>query len=134
MLEKTKVVEVDAKADSRLVEVRLTGKLDKGDYEEFFPLLEGKLREQGALRLLVRLEDFGGWTVGGLWEDIKFDAKLFADIERIAIVGEDTWEKAMTMLCKPFTKAEVVFYAKEHLGEARAWVSEGLKTREGVRA
>ena len=34
-----------------------------------------------------------GWDAGALWEDIKFDIKHFADIERLAMVGEKKWHR-----------------------------------------
>jgi hypothetical protein len=29
---------------------------------------------------------FHGWEAGALWEDIKFDLKHYADIERLAMI------------------------------------------------
>ena len=55
--------------------------------------------------MLVRLHDFHGWTAGALWEDIKFDLKHFAHIERLALVGDRKWEAGMAVFCKPFTTA-----------------------------
>ena len=31
--------------------------------------------------MLVEMHDFHGWTAGAIWEDIRFDAKHFTDIE-----------------------------------------------------
>jgi hypothetical protein len=70
-------VELKELDNGRLLEVHLTGKLVKEDYET-------------------------------LWEDIKFDVKHFNDIERLAITGENKWEKGMAAFCKPFTTAKVL--------------------------
>ena len=37
--------------------------------------------------MLFDMTDFHGWDAGAAWEDIKFDIKHFADIERLAMVG-----------------------------------------------
>src|SRR5438270_6469725 len=93
-----------------LFEVELSGKISKEDYQRFVPLAEKLIRERGKLRLLVRMQDFDGWTLGSLWEDFKFDAKHFRDIERIAFVGDEAWEKGMSKLCKAFTTAAIRFF------------------------
>ena len=57
-----------------------------------------------------------------LWEEVKFDVKHFNDIERVAIVGETTWEKWMAMFCKPFTTAKIRYFPVEQAAEARTWI------------
>jgi hypothetical protein len=56
------------------------------------------------------MHDFHGWDAGALWEDAKFDLKHFADIERLAFVGEKKWEKGMAQFCRPFTKATIRYF------------------------
>ena len=34
---------------------------------------------------------FHGWAAGALWEDTRFAINHFADIEKIAMVGEKRW-------------------------------------------
>ena len=53
------------------------------------------VNQHGKLLMLVEFNDFHGWTGSALWEDIKFDAKHFNDIERLAIIGENKWQKGM---------------------------------------
>ena len=72
--------------------------------------------------MLVEMHNFHGWTAGALWEDIKFDAKHFNDIERIAIVAETKWEHDMTIFCKPFTSAKIRYFDHIAGNEARTWL------------
>ena len=109
--------------DADFIEVDLTGKLAKDDYRIFRPEIEKQIREHGKLRLLVHMHDFHGWTAGAVWEDIKFDVNHFSDFERIAFVGEQKWESAMTQFCRPFTKAKIKFFEETKLDEARSWLS-----------
>jgi hypothetical protein len=74
--------------------------------------------------MLVKMHDFHGWTAGALWEDIKFDARHFGDIERLAIIGEKTWEKAMAAFCKPFTTAKIHYFDRAAIEEARQWLAQ----------
>ena len=60
--------------------------------------------------MLIELRDFRGWTVGALWEDTKFGLFHFNDIERLAIVGDQQWEKTMAAFIKPFTAATIKYF------------------------
>ena len=69
---------------------------------------------------------FEGWTLGAVWEDLKFGCKHFNHIERIAIVGDRKWEKAMAIVCKPFTRAKVRYFEMTDLESASSWIVEDL--------
>ena len=115
---------VQVKEEDSVLEVQLSGKLTKADYEAFVPAVERLVKKQGKIRILVKMETFHGWTTGALWEDIKFDAKHFGDIERLAIVGETQWEKGMAIFCKPFTTATIRYFDHPNVDEARSWLHE----------
>jgi hypothetical protein len=75
--------------------------------------------------MLVDMHDFHGWTAGALWQDIKFDARHFSDIERIAMVGETKWQHGMAVFCKPFTAAKIRYFARTEIEQVRAWLVSG---------
>lgn len=116
--------EVREESDGGLVHVNISGKLSRKDYEVFVPVIERLISEQGKVRMLIEMHDFHGWTAAALWEDIKFDAKHYADIERLALVGEGKWEKGMSVFCRPFTSAAIRYFDTGAIAEARAWVLE----------
>lgn len=118
------MVDIKEAETGNIIEITLTGKLTRDAYETFVPQIEQQLRENGKLRMLVLLQDFHGWTAGALWEDIKFDAKHFSNIERLALVGETKWEKGMATFCKPFTMAKVRYFDSSEIESARQWLSE----------
>jgi hypothetical protein len=115
-------VDLHEEAGGKVLVVNLSGKLSKDDYAHFVPEVERLIKEKGKLRLLVRMHDFHGWTFGGLWEDIKFDFQHFADIERLALVGDRQWEAHMATFCKPFTRAKIRYFDEAQADEARAWI------------
>jgi hypothetical protein len=116
-------IAIQESADVKFLEIDLSGKLAKEDYNIFLPEIERQIHEHGKLRLLVHMHDFHGWTAGAIWEDIKFDAKHFTDFERIAFVGDQKWESAMSKFCHVFTTAKIRFFDEAKLDEARAWLS-----------
>ncbi len=103
---------------------KLSGKLHDEDYKQFVPLVDQAIARDGKVRLLAQFHDFHGWDLHALWDDIKFSTTHCAKIERIALVGDKTWEKWMSAVCKPFTKAKVRYFDASEVEAARAWLAE----------
>jgi hypothetical protein len=115
---------VDEEVHGKVMEVDLHGKLTRKDYEALVPETEKLIRQFGKIRVLVTMHDFHGWDPGALWEDMKWNAKHFNQIERLAIVGEKTWHQYMTGFCRPFTTAQVRYFTLDQMSMARAWVND----------
>jgi len=107
-----------------VVGLKLSGTLHDDDYKRFVPMMEGILTVVGKVRLFIQLEDFYGWDLHAAWDDIKFSLEHYSDFERIAMVGDRKWEKWMASLCKPFTKARVMFFDRSEVDAAWKWLQE----------
>lgn len=118
------MIAIDITEGSNLLSIKITGKLEKADYEQFGTEVENLIRQHGKIRVLLEMADFHGWTAGALWEDIKFDMKHFNDIERLALAGDSKWEKGMAVFCKPFTTAKVRYFERSKIDEAKRWLKE----------
>jgi hypothetical protein len=117
-------IQLTEERGGKVLAVHVSGKLVKADYEHFVSEFERLLRQQGKLRLLFDMTSFHGWEVGALWEDIKFDLKHFADIERLAMVGEKKWQQGMAIFCKPFTTATIQYFDHADAADAWKWLDE----------
>jgi hypothetical protein len=117
-------IQLDKTPVGTIVTLRFNKKLDKEDYEAFIPLIESQIQNAAPIRVLVELNDFEGWTAGALWEDTKFAARHFKDIERLAITGESRWKTGVMVFVKPFTSAEVRFFDIQEVDRARQWIRE----------
>ena len=100
------------------------GKLVKADYEQFVPEFKRLVRRHGKLHVLFDMSDFHGWEASAAWEDFKFGVEHFADIKRLAMVGEKRWQHGMAIFCKPFTKAKVRYFNHTEAAEAQKWLGE----------
>lgn len=118
------------KVEGKILEINVSGKLNKEDYANFITEAEQRIQQYGKIRLLVKMHDFHGWEVGALWQDVKFDVKHFNDIERIAVIGETTWQEWMTALFRPFTAAKVHYFEPDQADQARVWIEEALSASE----
>jgi hypothetical protein len=122
-------IQIKQENGGKLVAVQVTGKLVKADYERCVPEFERLIRQHGKLRLLFEMTDFHGWEAGALWDEIKLDIKLFADIERLAVVGDKKWEHGMATFSKPFTRATIRYFDQANAAEARKWLREASGPR-----
>ena len=119
-------VELREEAGGKILILNLSGKLTKQDYAHFTPAVERAVKDHGTIRILVNMHGFHGWTLGAVWEDIKFDMRHFSHTERLALVGESRWEAGMAVFCKPFTTAKVRYFDESKADEAGTWIHEGI--------
>ena len=105
----------------KLAVIRTDGEVSEEDYERVVPRLEELIQEHGKVRLLLDVTQFEGATPGALWEDLKFDAQHLNDFEKVAVVGDESWEDAATELASPLTDAKVKTFGPEEEGQARTW-------------
>jgi hypothetical protein len=118
-------IQLSEERGGKLLAVHVTGTLVKADYTRLVPEFERLLRQHGRLRLLFDMTGLHGWDAAAAWEDFKFGVEHFADIERLAMVGDRKWQHAMATFCKPFTKAQVRYFDHHDAAAARAWLDEG---------
>ena len=117
-------IQLHDESGNNIVLIQVRGKVAKADYEQFVPAFKQLVQQHGKLRVLFEMEQFHGWEVGALWEDIKFDLRHFSDIERLAMVGEKKWQKGLAAFCKPFTKAKIRYFDHTDAAAARTWLGQ----------
>lgn len=108
----------------KILGFKMSGKLHDADYKTFVPMVDTAIATGGKVRLLAQFDDFHGWDMHALWDDIKFATTHRTKIERIALVGDKAWEKWMATVCKPFTMAKVRYFDAASIDSAWAWLRE----------
>jgi hypothetical protein len=116
-------IKLNEENNGKVLVIHVSGKLTKAEYESLVPEFEKLLQQHGKLSLLFDMTDFHGWEAAVMWEDTKFAVKHFADIERLAIVGEKKWQQGMAIFCKPFTKATVRYFDHADAAAALKWLA-----------
>jgi hypothetical protein len=109
----------------KVVGFKLSGKLHDEDYKKFVPLVDAAIAREGKVRILAQFHDFHGWDAKAFWDDIKFSTTHCTKIERIALIGDKTWEKWMAKVCKPFTMAKIQYFDTADIDGAWKWIGEG---------
>ena len=118
------MIEQLPESSGKILGFKMSGKLHDADYKTFVPMIDAAVAKEGKVRLLAQFHDFHGWDLSALWDDVKFSTTHCTKIERIALVGDKTWEKYMAKVCKPFTLAKVKYFDGADGAAAWAWLQE----------
>lgn len=108
--------------EPHILAIRISGKLVDEDVTQFVPRLEKVLQKENKLSLLIKLEDFAGWSAKAAWEDIKIGLSHEDKLLRIAIVGENSWQKLMASFGNLFTDTKIQYFNDE--SPALEWLKE----------
>ena len=110
--------------DNGYLYIRADGELTKDDYASFVPAFNQLIKSSGkAYPIMVELgTDFSGWSMKGLWEELKFDERHRKQFGRIAVVGDNRWEKWGTELADVFFDAEMRFFDHAKRANAEQWL------------
>jgi hypothetical protein len=117
-------IHINEDSGGNFLDVHVSGILSQTDYEQFVPEFERLAAQHRKLRVLFDMTDFHGWEAAAIWEEIKFDAKHLAGIERFAMVGDMQWQHVMAIFCKPFMKAKMQYFDHTDIVGARKWLAE----------
>ena len=118
------MIEQLPQSSGKVLGFKMSGKLHDEDYKRFVPMIDEAVARQGKVRLLAQFHDFQGWDLHALWDDVKFSTTHCTKIERIALVGENVWEKWMAAVCKPFTMAKIRYFDASQTDAAWKWLQE----------
>ena len=105
-----------------LVALRISGHVDKTDYDVMLPLLEEKIKQHGKIKVYTELQEVEDYTLKALWEDVKFDIRHAADFKKAAIVGDQKWLDMLAILASPFTSAEIKYFNFSDRDKAMSWI------------
>jgi hypothetical protein len=86
------------------------------------PTVESAL-EYGKVRLLYVIgEDFRGYDLGGLYDDVVFGSEHFNDFERIAFVAHDGPFRRAATAMEGLMPAALQVFGPSHVEDAKTWL------------
>ncbi|MGX9460203.1 STAS/SEC14 domain-containing protein [Shewanella sp. A14] len=111
--------------DGNTIAIRASGQLTREDYQSFLPQLEEQINQLDKVSLLFEFDNFSGWDFDAIKDDFNFGMKHIHDFDRIAMVGDKSWERWIAILAKPFlSSSEVRYFNRENLQDAWDWLRE----------
>ena len=112
-------------SSGNVIGFRIQGPLTDMDYKlGFIPPLEEAMKSHTKVRILFKMENFGGWTAHGAWDDFVNWPKFMA-CERMAVVIDENWHEFMTWLFKVFAgmaHIEIRFFRVSQMADAWNWL------------
>lgn len=111
--------------DTSLLEVEARGELTPQDYQQLGPKVQELAARYGRIRVYFDMVGHHGSEPSAGWADAEPEpaAHHAADISRIALVGDRSWEGAVSAFRRVFPRAEVRYFARPQAAAARAWIN-----------
>jgi SpoIIAA-like len=111
--------------DGNLVAIRFIGKLEHEDFEQLTPILDAQIeKDGGTIRLLLDLGEFDGWEdLHAMWDHFVLVKNHHKAVERIAIIGDEEWERRLAEYVVRFAVAEVGYYTTDRTEAAINWLA-----------
>lgn len=111
-------------SSGNIIGFRAIGTIKPADYDELVPMFEQLIRQEGTVRVLMDLSQFRSESPSAWKADLHFGREFHNKIEKLAIVGDRSWEKWMTELCAPFYAREAGFFHTDDAIAAWDWLRE----------
>jgi hypothetical protein len=106
--------------DSDFLYIKINGRISQDYYELIFPLFIQKAKKGGPLNLVLEMEDFDD-------TEFPFFLRKFGlnvdDFDKIAIVGDQKWEKWIEDLNDPDMAANILYFSSKNREKVQKWIS-----------
>lgn len=109
--------------DNHVLPMLVQNTITKDDFARVLPQMESLLNRHDEVRFYIKLEDFSGYELETLWQELKFDVQHLNEYGKTAVVGQKEWEKWGTKVSSLFTDAEMKFFPDEQADKAWDWVN-----------
>jgi len=111
----------------RIIRVKALGQMGMATYEHLVPFIDSAIMEYGAVRLLFDLTQFAGREAGAVFEDAEFSLPHWAEVERVAFIGDKQFETRIRTFCQPFKSATVRYFYPNQRRDAEEWIHEHVE-------
>lgn len=120
------MIEFLPESHGNVLGVKAGGKVTDGDYKDvLIPKMDSLLEEFGRGRFLYYLSDeFEGFELGAMWDDMKYAAGHNDKFDKVALVGGPKWFDWAAKISQHFVKAEIKTFSGDELTQAWSWVEE----------
>lgn len=123
------MVEINVMADECVIEVTVHGKLESVDLESIASKADEIIAHEGRIKgLVLNIAEFSGWDrLHTFLEHLKIIKTHHKHVERIAAVGDASWQKLLPNLTSLFVKADVRTFNVSQIESAQKWVRGGVE-------
>nr|WP_010133424.1 STAS/SEC14 domain-containing protein [Microbulbifer agarilyticus] len=100
------------------------GKLQHQDYQTMVPMLESAIAgmQHPTIDVMMDMRELDGWEIRAAWDDLKLGLKHGRQFNKIAMVGNKSWQETAAKIGSWFIGGEARFF--EDKTEALAWLTK----------
>lgn len=107
-----------------VLHVQLLGKLDSEAYERGEEALDAYIRDHSGFKLLLDLREFDGWQgLAALGDHLKLVRDHRHIPSRVAVVGDEDWQKLAVKLMRRFISAESRYFDEDRFEDAKRFLA-----------
>lgn len=101
---------------------RVEDRLTDDEVEAMHQQLDTVIATNGSARLLVDLTTMQGVEPSAVWEDLRRSLGKLDAIERMAVIGDATWQQVLTNASGALTRTDARHYPPEDREAAWEWL------------
>ena len=115
--------EIMERSTDTCIGIKVKGKARVEDYNKLEPIIDNAIKAHGSINMVVAIDDFEGYDdFDALKKDVEMGWDDVEHIARVAVVGDEAWQKWAVKLLSPFTmKMEEKFFEPDDLDAAWTW-------------
>jgi|GEM_PF-4853389 len=106
---------------TNIIGLEIEGSVSAADINMVEEAMEAKLQVFPKIRIYTEMIDHKGWTFAGLIKDFFNKFKFAAEIERSAVIADQSWDDAM-QLADQLTAGEMRRFSPRQESEAQSWI------------
>jgi len=97
--------------------LKAVGKLTHNDYLTITPMIDSALSgvEEPIVNAFIDARELEGWELRAAWDDFKLGLKHGREFNKIAILGNTTWQEYAAKLGSWFISGEIQFFEEPKL-------------------
>jgi hypothetical protein len=109
--------------DKPIVGLEILGKIPGAEYDEVDRRLKAMYDQYGCVHMLFHMIEPSVLQPAPFWKDVELSLDHLADVERLAIIGDQRWLEAYTLVLAPqFPAITVRHFTLPAKDEAWAWL------------
>ena len=108
------MLETMEKSSGNVLGYKVSGEMTKEDYATLDPAVDAAIKEYGSVCLLIDLSDFTWEKVDAWASDLNFGKKYKDKIDKMALVGNQKWEKAMAKAAQGLYAKEIQYFESDN--------------------
>ncbi len=120
------MIEFKPFVEEGVVEIQVHGKLQSVDFDKISPVVDEMIEHKSKIKgLILNVTEFDGWDgIDALFRHFAFVKGHHRYIERVAAVGNKSWQRLLPKLASLFVKAEPRYFDVEEIDLAKQWVRD----------